>query len=157
MRTKRQRLALLMALLPGLVPLLAVWAGGAGKGAIKTEYFSGQVVMSKDLAAKPGVKLDAAAHPRALVANDGKIHPLVNDAGARMFLTDDKLLRRPMRLTGRLLDANVLQVVQVHSLLKGKLHEVYYWCEVCAIKRFEGGICDCCGDKLEFREVAVKE
>jgi hypothetical protein len=45
----------------------------------------------------------------------------------------------------------------VHSIVKGKLHDVYYWCDVCVIKRFEAGICDCCGDVMLFREEPVQD
>ena len=53
--------------------------------------------------------------------------------------------------------SGILQVINVHSYVGGKLHEVYYWCDICTIRGYEAGICDCCGDKLEFREVAIKE
>ncbi len=40
-----------------------------------------------------------------------------------------------MRLTGRLIPGStLLQVVNVHSYVKGKLHEVYYWCDICTIR-----------------------
>ena len=83
----------------------------------------------------------------------GKIYPLINDAGARMFAKDKRLLNRPMRLTARLdPKSGSLQVIYVHSLKNGKLHDVYYWCDICTIKRHEAGICDCCGAPMEFRE-----
>ena len=61
-----------------------------------------------------------------------------------------------MRLTGRLLPGSqLLQVVEVHSVRNGQLHEVYYWCDVCAIKRFEKKTCECCLGPMELREVPV--
>jgi len=153
-----RRLCILLAISPAALPLL-VALGGETKDAAKTQYFRGQVQPLKDVLKKSGVALDAdaAGHWFALVADDGKVYPLIKDNGSRMFFKDAKLLNRPMRLTGRLLgDSHLLQVVNVHSELKGKLHDVYYWCEICAIKRFQAGICDCCGDKLEFRETPIK-
>ena len=71
---------------------------------------------------------------------------------------DSRLLNRPMRLTARPVgDTNFLQVFQVHSYLKGELHEVYYWCDICAIKRFEKRQCECCGGPMELREEKVKK
>jgi hypothetical protein len=125
----------------------------------KNEFFSGKVVPLADVLDKNGAKLDADAAPYwlALVTDDGKIYPLVKDAGARMFFKDTKLLKRLMRLTGRLVPgSNLLQVVNVHSKIKGQLHEVYYWCDICTIRAYEGGICDCCGGPMELREVPVK-
>jgi hypothetical protein len=111
-----------------------------------------------DIVAKSGSKLDADAAPHwlALAADDGTIYPLIKDDGARMFFKDPQLLNRPMRLTGRLLPkSQLLQVVEVHSLHEGKLHEVYYWCDVCSIKRFEKKTCDCCGGPMRLREEEV--
>ncbi len=112
------------------------------------------------LLAKQDVKLDPDAAPAwlALVTEDGKVYPLVKDAGARMFFKDARLLNRPMRLTGRLVaNGALLQVVTVQSYVKEQLSEVYYWCDICTIRSYEHGICDCCGGPTELREVPVKE
>jgi len=63
-----------------------------------------------------------------------------------------------VRLTGRLVGkTNLLQVVNVHSFRRGKLHEVFYWCDICAIRGYEKVKCGCCGGPMELREVPVKE
>jgi hypothetical protein len=135
---------------------------GAGKPAesIKTEYYNGKVVPLAAVMEKLGAKLDADAEPYwlALVTDDGKIYPLIKDDGARMFFKDTRLLNRPMRLTGRLLPGSqLLQVVQVHSYnAKHQLQEVFYWCDVCGIKRYAKKLCDCCGAPMELREVPIK-
>jgi hypothetical protein len=126
----------------------------------KTEYFKGKVIPLSDLVAKFGSKLDPEATPHwlALEAEDGTIYPLVEDDGARMFFKDIRLLKRPMRLTGRVLPkSQLLQVVAVNSYRDGKLHLVYYWCDVCSIKRFENKQCDCCGGPMQLREEPVTE
>jgi hypothetical protein len=154
-----RRLAVYAALALCLSPVLVILAAPP-KEAAKTAYFNGKVMPLSALLDKVGAKLDPDAAPQwlALVADDGKVYPLVKDDGARMFFKDPLLLNRPMRLTARLLpDVNFLQVVQVHSYRKGELYEVYYWCDVCAIKRFEKGKCDCCGAPLELREEPFKK
>ena len=126
---------------------------------LKTSYFKGKVVPLADLLKKQGAKLDADAAPYslALETDAGKIYPLVKDAGARMFFKDARLLNRPMRLTGRLVpNSTLLQVVNVHSYINGKLNEVYYWCDICAIRGYEAGVCSCCGGPMELREVPIK-
>jgi hypothetical protein len=148
----KRRVGVVVALCVALAPL--GWAGN-GKKEDKNQYYTGKVVLLADILAKSGVKLDADAAPMTLVlqADDGKLYPLIKDDGSRMFYKDAKLLNRPMRLTGRLVpNSQFLQVINVHSIINGKLHDVYYWCDVCVIKRFEAGICDCCGDKMVFRE-----
>jgi hypothetical protein len=142
-----------------LTPLAITFAGPAPK-TTKNEYFKGKVVPLAGLVEKVGSKLDADAGPYwlALVTDEGQIYPLIKDDGSRMFFKDAKLLDRPMRLTGRFLaKSQLLQVVEVHSYHKGELHEVYYWCDICSIKRFEKKNCDCCGGPMELREEPVKK
>ncbi len=92
-----------------------------------------------------------------MVTDDNKAYPLIKDDASRMFFKDTQLLDRPMRLTGRLIaGSTLLQVINVHSYLKGQLHEVYYWCDICTIRGYEAGVCDCCGGLMELREVPVK-
>src|SRR5262249_45209445 len=127
----------------------------------KTQQFDGKVVPLAGLLEKSGVRLDreAAPHWLALVTEDGKVYPLIQDAGSRLFFLDERLQNRPMHLTGRLHhDTQLLQVLAVNSVIKGELHDVYYWCEVCSIRRNEKlKKCDCCGGPLELREVPLKK
>ena len=148
--------AIALAVAFALAPIL--FAPAAEPAAAKLETFTGKVVPLKKMLEKEGIKLDKDAAWLALVTDDGKVYPLIKDDGARMFFTDERLLDRPMRLTGKLVgDTRLLQVLQVHSLKKGELYDVYYWCDICAIKRFEKKACDCCGAPMELRETAVKK
>lgn len=154
---KSHHLAIFASLIFPALPF--VFSPAADKPAeIKTQYYIGKVVPLAVVLEKQGVKLDKEAQPHwmALVTDDGKIYPLVKDEFARMFFSDPVLLDRPMRLTARPLGGSLLQVFQVHSYLKGELHEVYYWCDICAIKRWEKKACECCGAPMELREEKVK-
>jgi hypothetical protein len=124
----------------------------------KNQTFKGKVVPLAELLGKfAKLDEDAAPHMLALAADDGKIYPLIKDDGSRMFFKDAKLLRRPMRITGRLHpQSQMLQVINVHSYVKGQLHDIYYWCDICSIKAFEAGPCGCCNAPLVFREVPAK-
>jgi hypothetical protein len=157
----RRRLALGLAVAAALAPfLLAADPKPAGEKEPKTEQFNGKVVPLAPILEKFGAKLDAdeARSWLALQADDGKVYPLIKDDGSRLFFLDKGLLDRPMRLTGRLHpESRMLQVLAVHSVVKGELHEVYYWCEVCSIRMGEKKACACCGGPTELREVPVKK
>ena len=158
-RAAFRRPALVAALALAVVPLLLAQKK-PDPTAIPTQQYTGKVVALSGVLEKFGSRLDADAAPHwlALVTDGGKVYPLIKDAGARMFFKDARLLDRPMRLTGRLFpDTHLLQVIQVHSLHKGALHEVFYWCEVCAIRRNEKDICECCGGPMELHEPAVSK
>lgn len=162
--TSLRRVALAGVLSLSLVPVLFAPVlnppAEAKDSQPKNEYFKGKVIRLAEFVEKHCSKLDADAAPHwlALATDDGKTYPLVKDDGSRMFFKDEKLLNRPMRLTGRLLPGSqLLQVVEVHSYLHGELHEIYYWCDICSIKRFEKKLCDCCGGPMELREAPVKK
>jgi hypothetical protein len=126
----------------------------------KAQHLAGKVVPLAPLLDKFGAKLDADAAPSwlALSGDDGKIYPLIKDDGSRMFFLDKRLLDRPMRLTGRLHpQSQMLQVLAIHSIIKGELRDVYYWCDICSIRRSEKKACDCCGGPMELREEPVKK
>jgi hypothetical protein len=153
-----RRLSVILACAIGLVPLLA-GAADPKPLAAKTEYYKGKVVPLADLVAQSGSRLDADAAPHwlALAGEDGKVYPLVKDSGSRMFFKDPALLNRPMRLTGRLLPGcQLLRVTAVHSYIKGELHDVYYWCDICSIRRGEKNVCECCGGPMELHFEPVK-
>lgn len=139
----------------GVLSMLLLAPGRSDETAKKTSFFNGQVVPLKELVEKIGSKLDADAEPTwlALVTPQGDIYPLIKDDGSRMFFKDATLLKRPMRLTGHHLPkSTLLQVLEVHSMKDGKLHDLYYWCDICSIRRFEKNICDCCGGPMELHE-----
>jgi hypothetical protein len=141
-----------------LVALLPLLAADKAEPKSQSVEIDGKVVPLADLVAKEGGKLDAdAAAELVLVADDGKVYTLVKDGGARLFFKDDALLKRPMRLSGRLLPGSqALRVSGVNSYVKGELCEVYYWCDVCSIKRGEKGPCECCGGPMVLRETPLK-
>jgi hypothetical protein len=124
------------------------------------ETFTGKVVPLKGVLEKAGVRLDKDAAPAwlAFVTDDGHAYPLIKDEGGRMFFKDVRLLDRPLRISGkRILDGRLLQVLGVQSVRKGELYDVYYWCDICSIKRFEKQDCDCCGALMELRETPAKK
>ncbi|MBY0526529.1 MAG: hypothetical protein K2R98_24250 [Gemmataceae bacterium] len=154
-----RRLGLVAVMALVVSPFLFV-AADTPKPAVKSTFFNGKVVPLSDVLAKSGLKLDKDAAPfwLTLVTDDGKVYPLIKDEGSRMFYGEPKLQNRPMRISARLFgDTQLLQVLQVQSVIEGKLHEVYYWCDICTIKRHEKKDCECCGAPMELREEPVKK
>src|SRR5205085_5921215 len=94
-----RRLGLCAALAAALSPAVRTLATAAPEPA-KKEYYKGKVVPLAGVLEKFGARLDADAAPHwlALVADDGKTYPLIEDDGGRMFFKDSRLLNRPMRL-----------------------------------------------------------
>jgi hypothetical protein len=142
----------------GLLPL--AWALARPPEPGKVEDVTGKVVPLAEFAARTGARLDADAAPHSLVlqADDGKVWLLFKDGGSRMFYKDPALLNRPMRLTVRPLPGSqIVRVLAVRSLVKGQVNEVYYWCDICSIKRSEKNICECCGGPMKLCEEPLKK
>ncbi len=143
------------------VPLALVARATSAEPETKTVQLEGKVVPMAGILEKFGSRLDreAAPHWLALVTNDGKTYPLIKDDGSRLFFSDPRLQNRAMRISGRLFqDTHLLQVLSVNSVKNGQLHEIYYWCDICSIRRNELlKKCDCCGGPMELREEPVKK
>src|SRR5438128_4443 len=90
-----KRVVIATAMLSAALAALIAIAQDAPPGK-DLQYFKGKVISPADLLAKRDAKLDADAEPYwlALQTDDGKILPLVKDAGSRMFFKDAKLLNR---------------------------------------------------------------
>lgn len=142
-----------LALLTTLTPTLSA-AGDLRPEPVQS--FRGRVLPLAKVLEKQGVKADAA-QGMALVGDDGKLYTLVKDDIARLLFLDKELHDRSMQLTGRLLPGSqVLHVTGVHSLVDGKPHEIFYWCEKCQLRATEPGPCKCCGGPTERLERPVK-
>lgn len=126
----------------------------------KTQFYTGKVVPLNSILEKENAAVDKDAAPfwLALMADDGKVYPLIKDGGTRLLFTDPKMLNRQVRLTARpVAGGKLLQVFQIHTVKNGKLYEPFYWCDICVIKRFAKIDCECCGAPMEFREELLKE
>jgi hypothetical protein len=145
-----------LTLVPGLAvgTLLAHQSPSAAKDEVATE-FTGKVLPLKSILEKAEVDLDADAEPfwLALQASDGKVYPIIKDPGGRRFFKDERLRKRDVRITGKLIaGSQLLQVLSMVGLNSGKAVELYYWCDICSIKRHEKMDCECCGAAMELRE-----
>lgn len=122
----------------------------------KPTTFEGKVVPLKDVLEKSGVKLDRDTAPFLVgLIVDGKTYVIIKDDGGRRFFKDDKLLNREYRINGRLIGGTLLQVLSVQSIKNGKPQDIYYWCDICAIRRNERNECECCGGPMELIEEPV--
>src|SRR5262249_54907752 len=149
------------ALVPGVAAGVLISEGSPASAKDEAPaQFSGKVIPLKDLLEKAGSKLDADAEPfwLALVTAEGKIYPVIKDDGGRRFFKDEKLRNREVRITGKLVaGTDLLQVLSMVGLKNGKAFDLYYWCDICSIKRYEKMQCECCGGPMELRETPVEK
>jgi len=92
----------------------------------------------------------------AIVTDEGKLIPLVENLRGRAFRKDERLRDRPMEIwVRRYEDQPLVQILRIFEIADEGMLEVDYWCDVCAIVMFETGPCSCCQDhnRLRKREV----
>jgi len=77
-----------------------------------------------------------------------------DDSKAGIF-RDSRVRERYIEVRGWLIDRNYLEIIQVFSVKENQLYEIQYFCSVCNIKAFVGGVCWCCQEDFEFREVPM--
>ncbi len=126
-------------------------------------YFSqrvrGRVVWLND-ALKEAFEISTVPEARdrvlAVATDDGKLIPLVENLRGRAFRTDERLRNRSMEIwVRRYQDHPFAQVLRIFEISEGKMFEVDYWCDICAIEMFETGPCSCCQDDNRLRKRPV--
>lgn len=135
---------------------------GVEKPATALQTYQGQVVRLGEILKEDGVSLDPDASPFSLALRtpDGKLLPILKTLGSRALFQDARLLHKPVQVQARPVPgSSILIVYRFYTLKNGKPHEVYYWCETCAIRRDypEKGVCECCGAPMELREVPLPQ
>jgi len=146
------RCAIVAALMFATLP---VWWQPAGADE-KLTIITGKVMPLKDYIEKQGGKLDRDAVPHHMVlVSEGRAWPLIKDDLGRRFFKDEQLLNRDYRITCRIVGGTMVQVISVQSIKDGKPHDIYYWCDICAIRRNEKNDCECCGAAMELREELI--
>ena len=97
-----------------------------------------------------GFRVDVEGKPR--------YYTVYRNALSEALFVDKRFQEHELRLTGRVFPStSLLEVSQFRWYQDGKLHDVYYWCTVCAIKGVDPGACACCQDKVELRTAPVEE
>ncbi len=90
-----------------------------------------------------------------LTAQDQKHYTfLEGDELAAIFL-DPRVRSRELQITARLHAKDRLEIIKVKSIVRGRIHDLYYFCEVCNITAYVPGPCPCCRNELELRETPL--
>jgi hypothetical protein len=75
---------------------------------------------------------------------------------AEGLFADERFRKHTLILEGRAFPGTrIAEVTRIVWLRDGKAFEVFYWCEVCAIRTASPGPCACCQGAVELRETAV--
>ncbi|MFN0122882.1 MAG: hypothetical protein ACKV2V_20475, partial [Blastocatellia bacterium] len=88
-----------------------------------------------------------------LQTGDQRLYSILPTDQAAAIYDDERFRQRDLRITARLFPGGAwIEVIKIQSLREGKLHDLYYFCEVCNIRTHKPGPCDCCQDPVVFHE-----
>jgi|SRR5215510_15396366 len=96
-------------------------------------------------------------HLYSLKTTDGKIYPFLPTDSAAAIWMDERFRTRELQVTARIFpETTFLEVIKLQSWRGGKLYDLYYYCDVCAISTHKPGPCECCQDPVQFRETPAE-
>ena len=84
----------------------------------------------------------------------GAVYTLVSNGMSMALFVDTNLQSKMLLLKGRVRPGSQRFEVtgNLRSLRDGKVHELYYYCDICAIKGSEPGPCLCCREPVHLVE-----
>lgn len=97
-------------------------------------------------------------HVYSLKTGDGKMHPFLPTETSAAVWMDERYRGRDLQVAARAFpQTDFIEVIKLQSWRGGKLYDLYYYCDVCAITAFKPGPCECCQEPVEFRETPAED
>jgi hypothetical protein len=101
---------------------------------------------------------DARGHVYTLKTAEGKLYPFLPVDTAAAIWNDERFRQRDLQITARTFpNTDFIEVIRLQSWRDGKLHNLYYFCDVCSISSHKPGPCECCQEPYEFRETPSED
>src|SRR5262249_38051562 len=88
-----------------------------------------------------------------LTSVDGKQYRFLSGDVETAIFSDPRVRQRELQITGRLHSDDQVELIRVQSIKGSKLYDIFYYCELCNIKAYAPGLCPCCRNEMEFREM----
>ena len=100
----------------------------------------------------------ARGHVYALRTFAGQFHPFLPTELAAAIWLDARVRDRELQVTARPFPrTDFVEVIKLQSWRFGKLYDLDYYCDVCSVSTHKPGLCVCCQDPVQFREIPVTE
>ena len=122
-------------------------------GSVRAEEVRGRVIC---LSEESGKAPSNHEHVWGFKTGEGKTYKLVRAKFSEALFVDKRLREKELLLKGRQTsDGAAFEPTAIHSVKNGVVHEVYYWCDICAIESVAPEICVCCQGPVELVEKPV--
>jgi hypothetical protein len=147
------------------LPMLLWMSTGAGQpakpaGVVSTVELRGRVVcVAEEMHQRHGAPLPTNhEHLWGFQAADGRIYTLLRGKFSEAIFTDERIRGKELEVKARLFaDTQVIELERVRSVKNGVTHDLFYYCDVCAIESVSPEICSCCQGPVELMERPLKD
>lgn len=97
-------------------------------------------------------------HVYTLKTAEGKFYPFLPVDTAAAIWMDERFRQRDLQVIARTFPTtDFIEVIKLQSWRNGKLHNLYYFCDICYISAHKPGPCECCQEPVEFRETPAED
>jgi hypothetical protein len=94
----------------------------------------------------------SAGTNRVFKTESGPQYRLKRTPAAEALFLDTNLLSRILLLTGKTQENSFEVTGNLRSVKNGKVHDLFYYCDICSIASSVPGLCQCCREPSELRE-----
>ena len=96
-------------------------------------------------------------HLYGFKTTDGEFYTLLRTNLSEALFVDKRLHQKTFIITGRTFPkTHLLEAIRLQSLHDGVVHDLYYYCDTCAIRAAAPGNCVCCQAPVELVEKPIK-
>lgn len=93
------------------------------------------------------------AHLYGFKTAEGTVFTLLRTKNSEAFFADERVRAKELIVRGRLFPGTcILDATPLRTVREGKIYDLYYWCDICAIKTVVPGECMCCQKQVELTE-----
>ena len=96
-------------------------------------------------------------HIYGFKTTNGVYYTLLRTKLSEALFADQRLREKELLLTGNALPkSRIFDVTKMNSIRNGVVYDLYYYCDVCAIRTVAPGPCVCCQAPVELVEKALE-
>ncbi len=88
---------------------------------------------------------------------NGEFYTILRTKLSEAIFVDQRVRDRELVLSVRVIPkSRVIDVITMKSVKDGVVHDLHYYCFICAIRTVDPAICLCCQEAVEFMEVPLE-
>lgn len=96
-------------------------------------------------------------HLYGFKTTDGEFYTLLRTNLSEALFVDERLQQKTFIITGRTFPKTLLlEAIRLQTVRDGVVHDLYYYCDTCAIRAVAPGDCVCCQAPVELVEKPIE-